>query len=226
VAAAVPQENREPAMKPDNVRPRIKTDAFHCPNCDTYAHQHWWGTSAVRPGESKGIRGLVVAYCERCNDYSLWVDSKMIVPPASVAPMPSKDMPHNVSEDYEEARSIAAASPRSACALLRLALQKLMVHLGEKSENLNDDIGALVKRGLPMRVQQALDVLRVIGNNAVHPGELDLKDDAETATALFGALNMIVDVMITQPQAVDSLYAKLPKRSKEAINKRDSTKPS
>lgn len=146
----------------------------------------------------------------------------MILPQESTAPMPSDDMPDDVEQGYMEARTIVSASPRGACALLRLAVEKLVAHLGGKG-HLNQDIGWLVERGLPVGIQQSLDSLRVIGNHAVHPGVLDLKDDVETATALFDALNMTVDVMITQPKAVEELYAKLPESSKEQIRKRDST---
>jgi len=71
------------------------------------------------------------------------------------------------------------------------------------------------------RIQQALDAVRVIGNNAVHPGEIDLRDDAETATRLFELLNLIVDVTITQPRKVAEMYDKLPESSRQAIEKRD-----
>ena len=54
-----------------------------------------------------------------------------------------------------------------------------MVHLELKGKNIDDDIGALVKRGLDARIQKALDVVRVVGNNAVHPGQIDLRDDNE-----------------------------------------------
>jgi len=140
---------------------------------------------------------------------------------SSTAPLPSEDLPPDVKDDYIEARNIMNNSPRGASALLRLSLQKLMPHLGEKGKNLDTDIGNLVKKGLPVTIQQALDCVRVIGNNAVHPGELDLKDDTETATALFGLVNMITDAMIAEPKAIKALYDKIPKGAKEAITKRD-----
>ena len=65
--------------------------------------------------------------------------------------------------------------------------------------------------------------MRVIGNNAVHPGQVDLKDDTDTAEALFGCVNLITDAMISQPKRIESLYSKLPKSAREAIDRRDST---
>ncbi|WP_424033423.1 DUF4145 domain-containing protein [Methylocella sp.] len=49
-------------------------------------------------------------------------------------------------------------------------MQKLCVELGEKGKNIDDDIANLVKKGLSPELQQALDILRVIGNEAVHHG--------------------------------------------------------
>ena len=147
----------------------------------------------------------------------------MLFPDASGAPAPHIDLPDDVREDYREAASIFAKSPRGAGALLRLALQKLMPHLGEKGDNINDDIASLVGKGLDPGVQQALDSLRVIGNNAVHPLELDLRDDAETVGALFGLINFIVEQRITHPKMLNQLYAGLPQGAREAIAKRDAT---
>jgi len=152
---------------------------------------------------------------------ALWIGSSKIFPPTSDAPPPSEDMPDYVAADFSEARDIANRSPRAACALLRLAVQKLVSHLGEKGENLNDDIGRLVKKGLPEKIQKALDAVRVIGNNAVHPGELYLKDDFETANTLFSLVNMIVEVMVTQPKEVDKIFEKIPIKQKEQIKQRD-----
>lgn len=202
------------------VLPSFDRDAFNCPNCGAYAHQIWFKIYAVDykyyPKEEMSL-----SICGRCNKYAFWLDQKMIFPKASLAPLPSDDMPTDIVSDYNEAREIVNSSPRAACALLRLAVQKLMPHLGEKGKKLNIDIGNLVKKGLPMKIQKALDLVRVIGNNAVHPGEIDLKDDMKTATSLFEIMNMIVDVMITQPKKVDSLYEKIPTKQKEQIEKRD-----
>lgn len=99
--------------------------------------------------------------------------------------------------------------------------QKLMAALGQPGKNINDDIKALVARGLPVKIQQALDVCRVAGNNAVHPGEMDLNDTPEVAESLFRLTNVIVDEMITKPREIESIYNALPEGARSAIAKRD-----
>ena len=135
---------------------------------------------------------------------------------------PNDDLPIEIQADYNEAASIARLSPRGAAALLRLAIQKICIFLGEKGNNLNTDIGKLVKIGLPQKVQQSLDALRVIGNEAVHPGELDLKDDYDTADALFKLTNFIAEKMISEPKEIEEIYEmKVPNSKKEQIAERD-----
>ncbi len=146
----------------------------------------------------------------------------MIFPYSGTAPLPNPDIPDDIKEDYTEARNIIELSPRGAVALLRLAIQKLCVFLGEKGDNINTDIGNLVEKGLPTKMQQALDSVRVVGNNAVHPGVINLKDDIETARKLFAFVNIIADVLITQPNEIDKFYTEVvPDKQKEAIKKRD-----
>jgi Domain of unknown function (DUF4145) len=101
-----------------------------------------------------------------------------------------------------------------------------MVHLEEKGENINADIGSLVKKGLDVRIQQALDVVRVVGNNAVHPGLIDMDDNKAVATNLFGLVNVIVETMITQRAHIQEMYATvIPEKNREQISKRDKTDP-
>jgi len=137
------------------------------------------------------------------------------------APLPHSDMPPDVALDYAEARSICALSPRGAAALLRLAIQKLCKHLGQRGENINTDIGTLVQEGLPVTIQRALDVVRVTGNNAVHPGELRLEDNPEIVAVLFGLVNLIVDNRIAEPRRIATLYEALPEGARRGIGERD-----
>ena len=129
-------------------------------------------------------------------------------------------MPPAVLDDYEEAASICVKSPRAAAALLRLALEKLCHALG-KSGTINLMIGDLVKDGLPSRAQQAFDAVRVIGNEAVHPGEIDLRDDLDTVLTLFKLLNLIVEKVITEPKEIDQIYSGLPPGKLKGIEDRD-----
>ncbi|MFY0597528.1 MAG: DUF4145 domain-containing protein [Cognatishimia sp.] len=167
------------------------------------------------------VNNLAISSCFNCDDISIWIYDKLIYPQQGEAPSPNPEMPIEIRKDYLEASSILAFSPRGAAALLRLGIQKLCKELGEPGRNINEDIGALVSKGLNPRVQKALDAVRVIGNEAVHPGEIDLRDDRATAEVLFGLVNLIVEKMISEPKHVDEVYAKLPKRKLEAIKKRD-----
>ncbi len=134
------------------------------------------------------------------------------------------DMPEDCKSDYEEARDIVGRSPRGAVALLRLCLEKLLKHLGQEGMSINDAIKALVADGLSPRIQQALDICRVVGNNAVHPGELNIQDTPEIAHQLFQMINFIVEDRITRPKEVQALFDQLPKGAVDAIAKRDGAK--
>ncbi len=64
----------------------------------------------------------------------------------------------------------------------------------------------------------------MVGNNAVHPGQINLKDDRTTAEKLFGLVNLITEIMISQPKHVASMYDGLPENARQAIEKRDGKK--
>jgi hypothetical protein len=203
--------------------PELNKNAFTCPYCGAFAAMQW--TNLVTPHGN--WKPFSIATCHRCRKDSLWINEEgyggqfMAFPKSSIAPLPNEDLPPECMKDYLEARSIAESSPRGAAALLRLCVQKLAVHLGGAGKNINDDIAHLVQNGLPVRVQQALDVVRVVGNNAVHPGEMNVDDQPKTALALFGLVNLIVDNQISQPKHVASLFSELPDGAKNAIGKRD-----
>ncbi len=166
---------------------------------------------------------LSVSECYSCHAFAVWVADNLLYPQAIQVMVPNEDMPADVRADFVEAASILEQSPRGAAALLRLSLQKLTVHLGLKGKKLDEDIGALFKLGLDARVHQALDVVRVLGNEAVHPGRIDLRDDKATASKLFDIVNVIVDATISQPKHIDALYKSLPDGALNAIKRRDGT---
>lgn len=162
-----------------------------------------------------------ISICEHCSDMAVWNDLNMIFPKKIQVDKPNSDLTADIQKDYLEAANILADSARSAAAILRLALQKLCVQLGEKGKNINNDIAALVKKGLNPTIQKSFDALRITGNNAVHPGELNLTENPEHAVKLFNLVNFIAEKMITEPKEIDSFYEDLPEGAKEAIKKRD-----
>ena len=98
----------------------------------------------------------------------------------------------------------------------------LLKQIGKKGKNINNDIKELVENGLSSKIQKALDLLRVVGNNAVHPGQINLDDNSDVALKLFKILNIITDEMITKPKEIDTLYDDVvPEETKGHIDERD-----
>jgi len=199
-------------------------DKARCPFCETVTHHHWhFGTRGDRRSSGGHYYEIDIEFsiCSLCNSRTIWKDEKMIYPDIALVPSPNEDLPEEIKMEYYEAASVFSKSPKSSAALLRLALQKLCKHLGEKGDNINTDIKSLVAKGLPVTIQKAMDSIRVVGNNAVHPGEINPNDNPEVAAMLFKCINLIAQTMITQPREIDEVFGKLPEGSREAIKKRD-----
>ena len=222
------QKNETKTFSNKYTAPKYGKPDFHCPHCSVYSHQNWSDIYLSKSSylneihQNSYIPGIMFAFCRHCKNCSIWVNQKMVFPYLSTAPFPIDEMPKTVKELFNEARAILNQSPRGACALLRLAIQYLVKELGEDEKNLNKAIGSLVKKGLPEKMQKALDTIRVIGNNAIHPGKIDVKDNLEIAHSLFKLLNFISEKMIKDNKEIENIFSSLPKDSKEAIQKRDS----
>jgi hypothetical protein len=172
------------------------------------------------------VRNLSLSKCYRCKKLAVWVSDRVLFPPRRSGVTPNPDLPDDIVRDFEEARSIVDLSPRGAAGLLRLCIQKLCTSLGEKGKNIDDDIASLVSKGLSPLVQKSLDIVRVTGNEAVHPGVMDLRDDRDTAQRLFGLVNLIAEQMISIPRHVKAVYDGLPASKRERIEARDKKKGS
>ena len=218
--------------------PKAFKSAFNCASCGAYAQQTWYGLGAAKIPDDADLdprvrdalataipRKLVPNHfgseCAHCRVMAIWWKDDVIWPRIGVAPRPNQDMPPDSRRNYEEANSIVNDSPRAAAALLRLAIEELCVRLGAKGRTLNDRIGYLVNEGLSPRIQRALDVVRVTGNQAIHPGHIDMQDDVSTALSIFPLVNLITEEMISRPNRVNKLYEEVPTAIRASIEKRD-----
>lgn len=218
-----------------NIIPTIGSRAFVCPHCHAFAQQEW---STVFLQESKMntvseklipnlgkyllFNDFFVSKCLVCRQPAIWHNKKIIYPECSSVPVAHELMPKDVKMIYEEAGAIYNKSYKAAAALLRLALQILLKNIGGKGKKIDDDIRDLFeKRIIREDTKNACDIVRVLGNNAVHPGQIDLNEQPETVSYLFNLLNFVVEDTIERPTKISALYKTLPEGQREAIKKRD-----
>lgn len=203
------------------INPAVFEGSFTCPHCGSIAQQKWWSIgwngNNYMSEESNELR---IGNCTHCYQNTLWIIDKMYYPDSGNVPFPNFEMPESVKSIYLEAASVYSKSPRGSAALLRLGIQILCKELGESGKNINNDIAELVKKGLPQIVQQSLDIVRVTGNDAVHPGQI-ATDDSEVVIQLFNLTNVIVEYMIALPKRVSGIYSNLPTDKVDAIKQRD-----
>ena len=212
-----------------NVRTQENRIKFNCPICAVRSLSDIQHMSIQGHGFDTKTFMLV---CRACGNGSVWkqfnrkdnfhYDLRLVDPIVPDAPKAVKDMPEDVKADYEEARLITANSPRGAAALLRLSLQKLCRHFGEPGNHIDTDIRALAKKPeFGERLIRAADTLRITGNNAVHPGEMNNEDIDNVAKGLFDLVNLIVTAGITDPNKWDSMYESLPEKARKSAEKKD-----
>jgi len=208
----------------DYIQPEVNADAFHCPTCGSFSDQFWY--RLTKSNSSGGViphQTFFVGNCRRCGNVTIWNNEKnMVYPLTGNAPIPNQDMTEDIKIDYNEARDIVSRSPRSSCVLLRLCIEKICNEKGAKGKDLNEKIGKLVEQGLNADITRALDSVRVIGGQAVHPLKMDLRDDTTTATSLFKIVNYISDWAHTRKKVIDDIFDDIPDEKKKAIEKRDS----
>jgi hypothetical protein len=160
--------------------------------------------------------------CLRCDDYSFWKNEEIEWPAKSALPDPIDGSPKSIEGVYNEARKVFPHSPRASAALLRLAIQLICKEKGLPGKDLNADIGSLVSKGLAPEIQQSLDLVRVVGNNAVHPGQIVIEDNKDHIQKFFGLVNLIVDVLIVQPSKINAMFTTLvPAPQQKQIAARD-----
>lgn len=137
-----------------------------------------------------------------CQKLSFWVDGKLVWP-AGGGLHPSQYMPEDAKKIFKEAQSVVNLSPRSACALLRVCLERVVDNIGKQGDCANyksDDklYNKIKSLNLNNNFQLLCDVCRRAGNENAHSGSLNL-DDGETqelAQAMATMINALVDSLI------------------------------
>ncbi|QQO08895.1 DUF4145 domain-containing protein [Breznakiella homolactica] len=192
------------------VFPKKSLDAFSCPHCGAYAQQMWnpWTDSARLGPLSGDAAEISVSQCMYCSNIGIWINDRMCYPDTGCGLVPAAGMPGEVLSLYHEAAAVAGKSPRSAAALLRLAVQHLCRDLGAVGYTMDEDIQHLVIRGLPEKIERLFSKVKVTGNGAVFPGQI-ADDDRETVEILFSLVNLMVEYMIHGPGEVDRIYRQL-----------------
>ena len=140
-------------------------------------------------------------------------------------PLPNDDMSETCRQYYEEAAQVFPYSPRAAAALIRLGLQTFLQELGIPGNRINAQIAHLAGQGLAEELRQGLDYCRVVGNEAVHPGTIDLNDNRDMAMFLFVCFNMLVSELVTKKKQMKTFHDMLPAHLRAAADKRDGRNP-
>lgn len=211
-------------MKKEIEYPKYHGSAFIWPNCNVFSNQEWNDRRVNDNGEiyiSNQNINLSVCKCQHCGYLSFWYLKKLAWPLNSLIEAPIDEIPEDIKILYNEARSFIELSPKGSCAIIRLALQKLCNRLAGQDEKKKIDgaIKKLVENGLPKLLQKAMDSIRIIGDETVHPGQINIDDNREFAVAMFRMMNIIVKKIILEPKEIDDLYQLMPENKKEEIRK-------
>ena len=135
------------------IAPDKNLDSFTCPHCQTLSLMNFRilrfeqdvmtdddGVAFIinKHGYDEEIYSseLKIARCHSCGKKIIWIDNEYIYPNI-VAEEVNPDLPESVKQLYNEAGLIYNQSPRAACALLRLAIDRLCNELGETDRDLS-----------------------------------------------------------------------------------------
>jgi hypothetical protein len=221
------------AKDPNYLQPGYGLKNFTCPHCNNKT-PHTWGDICFSSPQfalryqdiSPEIR--TGSLCWNCHKIIIWKHlegGKFAIeyPLAKMGPPHDTEWSDEYQKLYEEARSIAAISPRAASALLRMFIEKIADDNGaQKKGTLNKKIQWLIdNKRLDPELSQAFDIVRIHAGETIHPsGEIDLEDDPETLDALFDIAQEVGSHFLSAPVKRKNLWEKLPESKKKQVEER------
>jgi len=127
-----------------------------CPRCKRYNMRLLWGNAHPQaPATMLGLKG-----------------SRVIHPKNGMVRKPAPpEVPKAIAEDYNEACSVLADSPKASAALSRRCVQAILrEHAKVKPQDLSKEIDEVLdSKQLPTHLADDIDAIRNYGNFAAHP---------------------------------------------------------
>lgn len=214
------------------VTPGFSLNAFTCPHCgyhsqfrDQLVPQFYKGRKILKLHAT--FRGetyeavptdffeffqpseYLVKVCTHCGKITLWENCDMVYP-YGTSIQPSEHMPEDIANVFREAQSITNLSPRAACALLRVCLEKLATQAGGVDGPLAKKIESL---GLSPRMKKLAEACRLTGNEAMHGDYFDLditeEELIDNAYAVSGFINRLTEEFFGLEAETNELIGKM-----------------
>lgn len=166
----------------------------------------------------------VISQCQACDGLIFWEHEEMVYPiPRGIEA--AKDMPKEALKEFLEAQSIIALSPRSACVLLRVCLEKLADYVAQacgvpdyKPEAMLWEKIRLLgeKRGITNDIKEICDACRDTGNEFAHKGKYGLSenDTRELAEIMSELTNSLVDLWVKPAAKVARIRQLIPAKKR------------
>lgn len=204
-----------------------------CPHCHK---ETGWNSKEIHGSVAAHKQAVIYNTCQICGgtSYDLCIPDEKnkyvchfplirlwpISTPA-VIPPPNPDMPEKCMDIYNEAALVFTYSHRAAAALLRLCLQLLLTEAKIEGKTIDQQIQNLIKSGEDPMSVLCMDICRILGNESVHPGTINLNEDTDTAAILFMFINMATDRLFTAKRKIDAILQKLPEGARKALEDRN-----
>ncbi len=216
-----------------------------CPNCGIAISLELYGGSSyptsdtpISEDEGKdryGGYGVAHGWCPECdqfivvyregivkeltdNSYHFVGDTtdNIVYPHNASRSITAGEVPESYRNDFNEAASVLALSPKASAAISRRALQQVLrnefhINQGSLAKEIEEFIHL---RDVPSYISEAVDAVRNVGNFAAHP----LKDtstgeivDVEPGEAewLLEVLGSLFDFVFIQPKRLEARKRKL-----------------